>query len=152
MVDFIQSIKAGINAAETAQRNIAEIESVLDELNRQLADLSSGRVGVRPIKFQEPVDIFFKPTEAFRRKTYWGLAVTSKNGAPPKEVARWEVSTSGYPCTISLNPGTYVCTDKKGLEAALIELLKDPTVGGEIHRRMRTPVPLERDSDVQTDN
>lgn len=140
MVDFTQAIAVGIGAANAAAKNLAEIDSVFADLNDQLYKVTGRSIELRPMPFQEKFNVFSKPEQMFVRKSYMAIGIISSS-LPPKEIARWEVSPSGYPCTISFESGTSICSDKKGLENALADLLREPFVGQEITRRMQDPMP-----------
>lgn len=135
MFDFTKHLNVGLAAAEAAERNRAEIDGVFQELNKQLHDVTSGKVQIDRYDFHES----WKFTKDFRPLTYSGLAVFSPiSEGSPKEIAKWSMARAGYPCEIELPGNTkWFCEDKRGLEHALAELLQDPMVGETIQNYMR---------------
>lgn len=127
MVDFTKNLQIGLNAAKAAQDNRSEIDSVFEELNKQLLSATEGKVKINRCEFQEG----WQFTKNFKPVTYWALAVCSTS--PPirtTEIAKWKMERSGYPCQIELpGNGVWYCDNRAGLENALGRLLQDPLVG-----------------------
>ncbi|MEC4599256.1 hypothetical protein [Burkholderia vietnamiensis] len=139
MADFIKSLHVGLGAAKTAEENRAEIDAVFQELNRQLAEATEGKVQIRRAEFRKGLTF----TADFRPVMYWALIVESPyEGVKPTEIASWNMERSGYPCEIEIDSSSkWYCEDRNGLEAALGLLLQDPMVGETIQKYIRQPVP-----------
>lgn len=137
MIDFTKHLNIGLDAAKSAEANRAEIDSVFDELNKQLLSATGGKVKIQRLEFREP----WKYTKDFQPVSYFALAVCSANQTvKPTEIAKWTMARSGYPCEIELNGnGKWYCEDKSGLETALGTLLQDPLVGETIQKYIRMP-------------
>lgn len=132
MVDFAKNLEIGLNAAKAAQDNRNEIDAVFEELNKQLLSATKGKVRIERQKFHEPWS--FKKN--FQPITYSALVVCSTiSSIKPKEIAKWDMARSGYPCEIELpGNGKWYCDNKEGLETALGRLLQDPLVGETIQK------------------
>lgn len=139
MVDFIKSLHSGIAAAQSAEKNRAEIDSVFAELNRQLAQATNNTVAIHRAERHEQVDVFASIQTVFNRPKYWALMVGTPKGLCISEVARWETTESGYPCTIRMPSTVWMCVDKRGLESALSKLLQTSAVGEEIRKILAHP-------------
>lgn len=138
MVDFVKSLKTGLDAAKVAEDNREEIDAVFYELNRQLSEATKDKVQIKRGEFSEGLTF----TKDFRRIRYWALAVYSNfEGVAPTEIAKWSMERSGYPCSIEMGPSRWHCEDRAGLENALGFLLQDPVVGETIQRYIRMAPP-----------
>ncbi len=146
MVDFKEYFQKGLSAAEKAEVNKNEIDSVFDELNRQLDEATKGKIEISRVKFfasSTLADIAsLKP-----RETYLAIAAKNKNvkDCDYKELARWKIDRNGYPCMIIIDRDEMYCEDKVALEANMQRLLSDPTVGDTLYKLMNIS------SDVETD-
>ena len=143
MKDFLPSFQKGITAAQNAEKNRDEIDSVFSALNEQLAAATEGKVGISRKKYEHPID-FTKNTllQMLERKTYWALVVDFIPNAtvPPIQIARWDQSFTGFPCRVVFGNREYSCEDKAGLEGVLELLLADPEVGNELLKFMNRPL------------
>ncbi|WP_334063380.1 hypothetical protein [Alteromonas genovensis] len=132
MADFLTAYKRGLDAANKAERNRTEIKAVIKELNSQLKDATNDMVGIDIVLKDLPLrglaDI---AASSFRPLKYQALCVYNprKHQSDKVEIAKWEESENGYPCTITINNQRLKCTDKETLEMALEELLADPRTG-----------------------
>jgi hypothetical protein len=147
MVDFKKSFAAGIDSAKIAEANRAEIQSVFDEVNKQLEEVTDGTVFIDRRQYyvnntiQDLAAIAnFKPREVYH-------AVVASNPKVPesseKELANWKMSQDGYPCRIYIGSNHIVCEDKKALEGAVQELLSDTAVGEKLYQLMNLQIPKE---------
>lgn len=139
MTDFIGSFKKGLEAANLAAQNNAEIESVFATLNEQLSSVTQGKVKVRIETVTEPFDLLsLSPKEFYNRKTYTAITACNPLAATRRseELARWKVSESGYPCRVGLPGQEIYCQDRTALENALAQLLATPAAGKALQRVM----------------
>lgn len=141
MINFIGSIEAGLNAAKNAEKNKLEIQSVFDELNRQLNDKYKGLLFVDREEFYVN-DTFMdlaRIANLLDREKY--SAITAKNPLAKEyksfELAKWKMDRNGYPCQIIFGHTDKFCEDKASLEQALMELLREPTVGDKLYNAMK---------------
>jgi hypothetical protein len=151
MVDFKESFVQGMQAARTADENKKEIQTVFDELNRQLCKQTEGKLCIERKDFfmkgvlQNVVDAFnSKPIKKYS-------AIAAYNPKIPDsdclELARWKADRNGYPCQIDLDGEQMYCEDKIALESTLNELLRDPVIGNKLHKVMSTEVSAKTDNE-----
>lgn len=143
MVDFMGSINEGMNAAKQAEANKAEVKEVFAELNRQLSEVTDGKVTLDRAKFyKEDPSGYANITASLlgrARENYLGLGIghTNENYNLPKiEIAKWDMDKKGYPCTIKIGSDELYCEDRNALENALSNLMRDPDVGTAIFKYM----------------
>ena len=151
MVDFKKSFSAGINSAKAAEANRADIQSVFDEVNKQLEEVTEGTIFIERREYyvnntiQDLAAIAnLKPREVYH-------AVVALNPKVPKssekELANWKMSKDGYPCRIYIGNNQIVCEDKEALEGAMKELLSDTAVGEKLYQLMNLKIPKEESED-----
>jgi hypothetical protein len=142
MIDFIAAYKKGLNAAEIADKNQREIDSVFDDLNKQLAAATDGKVKII-IKGN-----YMSGIRAFLAQADEDLKVINKKYTPSDEkilalnpltkveegLAYWSQDRYGYPCKISYDNKVNICEDKSALEKTLATLLQDPIVGAALYK------------------
>ncbi len=69
-----------------------------------------------------------------------------------KELARWTPHPAGYPCQITIGSKIIYCEDKRGLERALLEMLRDPVVGATLQELQNLPIPEQVGTEVSADS
>ncbi|MGS7250327.1 hypothetical protein ACQ7NP_04250 [Pseudomonas anuradhapurensis] len=139
MADFIGSFKKGIEAANLALANKAEIDSVIKLLSDQLFEATDGKLRVKIEQKTEPFETFsVSPKDFFNRKTYLAISAFNPSAENPvsEELARWKIAESGYPCKVVLSDQEIYCQDKKALENALAHLLTTPAAGKALQQVM----------------
>ena len=144
MVNFVEAFKAGLNSAELAEKRKNEVESVFNELNKQLADATNGRIIIsRDQLIDRDNAMGIMSVLSGGNMTYYSAIVASNPFAKNsrKELARWTQDRAGYPCKITLDSETMYCQDKKGLENGLEKLLRDPVVGETLRGLQNIPLP-----------
>ena len=149
MIDFKASFTAGIDAAKIADKNRAEIQSVFDEVNKQLSEVTNGVI------YLDRKNYFVKNTlqdiaaiaNLRPRETYWAIVATNPKHieAEEKQLAKWKMDKNGYPARIFIDDYQIACEDRKALEKALQELLSDPTVGEKLFSLMNFQPTQEED-------
>ncbi len=134
MVDFIAAFNKGLDAAQIAEKNKREIDSVFDELNKQLANATKGNVNIQIRECEKVPD--FNPLSSridFRIIKYQAICAINPLFPFPqslaKEIATWSQDRTGYPCKISFGIKEHYCANKVALENALALMLQDPIVG-----------------------
>ena len=128
MTDFSVAFKKGQEAALAADVSRKEIDTVFNEVRKQLLAATDGSIEIirqERIKKNDPYVIkLFSPAEK-----YWSIDAINPKSDPSelitKELAMWEQAQSGYPCKISLGGTDSICHDKESLENALNWLLSD---------------------------
>ncbi|MCI5164607.1 MAG: hypothetical protein D3903_00615 [Candidatus Electrothrix sp. GM3_4] len=155
MTDFKESFRQGMQAAKTVDEDKKEIQTVFDELNRQLYEQSEGELCIERKDFfmkgvlQNVVDVL----NAKRIKKYSAIAASNPKipEADAIELARWKTDRNGYPCQIDLDGEQMYCEDKIALENTLNELLRDPEVGAKLYKVMTQDVPINDKTDNNTE-
>lgn len=156
MVDFKKSFNAGIDSAKFAEANRNEIQSVFDEINKQLEEVTEGTIFIDRKRYyvnntiQDLASIAnFKP-----RETYHAVVAVNPKvpNSPEKELANWKMSKDGYPCRIYIDNNHIACEDKKALEAAMQELLSDTSVGEKLYLLMNLQIPQEDSEEKPEDD
>lgn len=146
MANYKESFEIGIRAAEIAEANRAEILSVFLDLNIQLKEPTGGRIEIILAKLREP-EHKFQISLFIDIPTYWAIAARNPLAeSSVKEIAKWEQTKAGYPCTIKIGKDQIYCEDKLALQEGLAALLQDPAVGEILHNLMKLPVKKENSS------
>ncbi|MDR9425715.1 MAG: hypothetical protein RI567_10590 [Marinobacter sp.] len=145
MADFKKYFTKGLSAAEKAESNKNEIDSIFEELNSQLDEATDGKIEISRVKFYvsnalADIASLMKP-----RETYLAIAAKNKKvkGCDYKQLARWKIDRNGYPCVIIIDRDEMYCEDKVALESNLQQLLSDPTVGDTLYKLMSMPADAE---------
>lgn len=146
MADYIQAFKKGLEAAEAADRARKEIDSVFEDLDRQLREGTGGKIAIKRKEFEvKGMTTIWTPWTAgqflpgSQKETYWAIVAYNPQitNSPVKQLAIWRQARAGYPCKITWENVEHACEDKRGLEGALAMLLADPLVGETIHSLMQ---------------
>lgn len=149
MNQFSDALKTGIASARQAKFNTQEILSALTEVGEAVSELTDGKVSIVKLKVpagpSEPSTI----TAAALAIASMGIskpilvdAIFAKRKIAPLtqiELARMDMSSSGYPCTLIFAKGKYTCHDKEAWIKLLKELLASPEVGKAIIRLEKEP-------------
>lgn len=150
MVDFIKAFKEGQNAAEMAKKNGLEIESIFEELNKQLTKATDGiihiKMGWAGLSFMNHIGDLLEPDVEIDQEqgNYRGsyeiiFAENTQINSSEIEIAKWSKSLEGYPCKITLANNVHYCENKMSLEITLAEMLQDPIVGEQLSKLMQLP-------------
>lgn len=137
MIDFKASFALGIEAAKVAEKNKIEIQSVFDEVNKQLSEVTGGVIYLDRKKYY--VNNILQDMAAIAnvrpREIYWAIVAINQKytEASEKELAKWDMDKNGYPARIFIDNYQVACEDKKALEKALQRLLCDATVGEKLY-------------------
>ncbi len=150
MVDFVAAFKHGLDTAEEAINNRAEIDAVFTALNEQIGQASEQRLKLSRREFFErtaPLDF------SHEREKYQAIAAEHREimDTPIVELARWSAARSGYPCVLSFDEMEYECQHKADLEEALCHLLADTRIGEKLFRLLQLD-PAELNTDFQKDS
>lgn len=151
MADFKKAFNIGINSAEKAERSKQQVNEVFIELNRQLAEVSNGKLAIVIVNESEASDILSGTLGSIA--TMLAAANNAALNAPKvisaknpkakepkyKKLAGWKQDRAGYPCVISYGSKEFYCDDKEALESSLSDLLQDPIVGDTLHKLMQLP-------------
>ncbi|MGE6473455.1 hypothetical protein [Serratia proteamaculans] len=138
MVDFIESFNKGLSAAQQAEKNKEEIFSVLDSLNKQLAQVSDGKVKIDILQKSVPLfEMFTNPKTTAKPYSFLAAFNPLAEIYKPSELAKWHLDSNGYPCLITAEDGQIYCEDKSGLERGLQMLISSPEVGEKIYSVMK---------------
>jgi hypothetical protein len=133
MVDFVEALRSGIDAAEVAEKNKQEIAGVFGELNRQLADGFDGQVLIGTGTARNLVTAILNVTTRYGRGAIFA-SNPKKSDEQSLDLAGWYSGVNGYPCIIALLDREVSCEDRQALEETLKQMLASPDVGGKIRR------------------
>ena len=137
MSDFKSAFNKGIQAAEAADAANKEIDLVFQDLNKQLAEATVGKLTIRRQLLERPrersLEQYLPPSGPFEAwlppDTYWALvAVNPKIESSYDELCEWDSDSAGYPCTLTWGFEKHYCENKQSLEDTLSELLRDPII------------------------
>lgn len=128
MTDFVKAFKTGVEAAEKVQLARKEIESIIDDLSTQIAKETNGKLQIYRTTLPEQVPPGFIPFGTPR--TYEAIVAINPEiqKSPLKELAKWSMARTGYPCKLIWGDQEITCIDKVGLEKAFIDLISDPII------------------------
>lgn len=132
MVNFLDSFKQGLLAAEKSIANKQEIDGVINSLSKQLGEATGGNLKIFICEKPKPISGFFDVRSAEQTLLSRQLVIAAVNPQAdygPKPLAEWGVDESGYPCRITMEDTEVYCEDKESLEKALAYLLSTPETG-----------------------
>jgi hypothetical protein len=134
MIDFVESFKIGIDNAEQANENSKEIADVFDKLNSQLGNATHKKLNIKRQELPMPGNLFSSLNSP--PLTYFAIVAENPKSAisQTRELAKWHEARTGYPCKITFGNNELHCEDKTALEYGLSELLRDPVIGGILHK------------------
>jgi len=151
MVDFKKSFAAGIDSAKIAEVNRAEVQSVFNEVNKQLEEVTAGTIFIeRKVYYvNNTIQDLAAIANFTPREVYHAIVASNPKvpGSSEKELANWKMAKDGYPCRIYLGSDHIVCEDKIALEGAIQELLSDTAVGEKLYQLMNLQIPKEESVD-----
>ena len=144
MGKFTDALQEGIKAAEDVRKAKNEIDSVFDELNKEIQGKYGSQIQIIRKYMSKTVNVpmssrglldslaremttLFPETKEIK---YWAIVATfvQKENIKEKQLALWEPSETGYPCEIKIAEVANRCEDKEALEEALLEMLKNPSI------------------------
>jgi hypothetical protein len=143
-VNFENSFKKGLEAAEAASRTNLEIDSVFKELNEQIQSATSGRIGIELKRRRDSMAalshfITAKGSPDIKPNTYI-VAVNKLAGGKEEDLAQFERASAGYPCHLSYEDQEVYCNDKLALEKHLSTMLSNVDIGKQLARLLSLPV------------
>ncbi|MGO2154589.1 MAG: hypothetical protein ACTH5V_02350 [Serratia proteamaculans] len=144
MKDFKNSVLAGITAAKKAADNRNEINSVIEELNSQIKEVSDDKASFGITSYYRQTNnnalvAFISIAERMtsqKSEQYNALCVFDNEGKNGIEIAEWSQDDYGYPCTIKYNGQKFFCSNKTELEESLAKLLKEVKAGNAILKQI----------------
>lgn len=144
MTDFRTAFEAGQDAAIKAELARKEIDSVFAEVQKQLTEITKGKVEIYRQEFEKrPEGVPFAITFFGPKEKYWAVAARNPMAEDNKsrQLAIWDEGRGGYPCTVSWGGMDRTCHDREALEECLASLLADPVVGDKLRRLILLPPP-----------
>lgn len=128
MSDFKSALKQGFDAAERAKLARKEIESVLNNLQKDILESSDGKllISLQQLADHQLGAVFGYPS------FFWALVAQNPKvkNSDSRELAKWKNTSNGYPCTITWGDQERQCQNRVALEECLAEMLRTPEVGG----------------------
>lgn len=136
MANFKESFTRGLEAAAEASARIAEIDSVFEDMNLQVSEITGGKVNLeRETRYKSPLGVIGQTLalagEPFKREQVTYIVATNplSDGYSSFDVALWVGDSRGYPCKVSFGGQSFLCEDKAALEAVLSQMLAWPETG-----------------------
>ncbi|QXH77457.1 hypothetical protein [Pseudomonas salmasensis] len=148
MADFKNSFDLGLKAAEAAAAKLAEIDSVFEEMNRQISEASEGKIAIsRESRYSNSINALLgagifsnnKKSEKPELTTYIVAKNPLSESSTKADIGEIETNKKGYPCEIRFGSDKFLCEDKVALEKVLSIMLSDPDVGKELARLINLP-------------
>ncbi|WP_221800539.1 hypothetical protein [Oceanobacter mangrovi] len=139
MADFKSFLDIGLSKADKAAENIKEIHAVLDDLNRQIKEATTGTVSIgitQGTKEKDMFQVIISQGIGSRYINTTFLSAFNDEVGTEKELAEFKISDDGYPCKISIGEITKSYQDKESLIEGLEELLSTTRVGKAIREVM----------------
>lgn len=147
MNQFTEAVRAGIQSANEAAVNMAEIREAIAELSQAVREVSEGLVEVKRVQIPAsvPGNPFTAVVEALGRVKMVDALNLQRKVAPKStvELARIDISPSGYPCDVIFGTKKLTCYDKKSLVEVLAEVLASPTAGKALINLMNMKPEIE---------
>ena len=129
MLSFKDYINAGLLAHQTQQAERDEISLTLQDLDNDVTEVTQGAVGIKLEKLNTG-NLVMRSGKLVHEDPYTAI-VLYKRAKPEdfREVARWEQSDAGYPCSVITDDERFVCMDRASLVETLGSLLVQPSFG-----------------------
>lgn len=150
MVDFKLALKKGLDAAEKAEANRKEIESVLEGLNEQLWEETEGKLEiVQELDYKDKnafvraafvVGSLSNHTTDLQMVNYLSCKNPSSNNTNKLKLSEFRIGRAGYPCELKIGAEEMFCEDKQAFEEALGYLLSDPVAADKMYKVMQYEV------------
>jgi hypothetical protein len=142
--NFETSFKKGLEAAEAASKINKEIDSILEELDRQIESASGGKINIVCKQKRDNLSalgglLSASPFEPIKYKNYI-VAINRAAAEREEDLATFERASHGYPCYLSYGDQTVYCNDKEALEKQLSIMLADVNIGKKLTRLINWPV------------
>ncbi|RMO87065.1 hypothetical protein ALQ32_01006 [Pseudomonas syringae pv. tagetis] len=126
-MSFLDSLKAGMEKANAADKKLNQVSELLTQLSKEISDFSD-----MPIKISRATSVIGHSkmiSEAlnsnFIREYFTDdrLLLVNVLKNHEMEIAKWRQHLSGYPCILGFEGGEYVCMNIEDLESAFHILL-----------------------------
>lgn len=123
-MNFLDSIKLGVDKAKEADAAKVEVDNVFKEINEELRHFDKSKI----IKISRSMSLGAKAvtissflsatTSEYRLEDVITLHVGGGGGSELVEVAKWRQHLDGFPCTLSFEGEEFVCTTSEDLKSA----------------------------------
>lgn len=129
MMDFTQSLKIGLQAAQEQIEKRNEIQTVFRHLSEQISQYLKFNIEIFPdgqalvMTTKESIDI--TPP---KRKVLPRLRASKHK----KYLASWADTDDAYPCSIAYGNEEFLCENKKDLELALSTMLQNADIAEQL--------------------
>lgn len=135
MSDFRTAFNEGLDAAQKAEASRLEIDSVFEDLNQQLTEVSKGKLAIGRSEVQRTRSWMVQIAEALQSpEMYWVIIARNPTieGSSSQQLCEWESGRAGYPCKLTWGGDEYYAEDKQALEHTLSNLLRDPIIAARL--------------------
>ena len=136
MSNYQEALTKGMKLVNDSKNGRQEIQQIFDSLNKSIKEMTNG-IEIK----REIIDDLFKirlksSKDNVDRKHH---ALVASNGEKYVELAKWNETFDGYPCTIKFENCAIIGTNKKTLETGLQKLLKNIDIANMIYKMMNNP-------------
>ncbi|MGF6518638.1 hypothetical protein ABH912_006104 [Pseudomonas sp. BT76 TE3572] len=143
-INFENSFKKGLEAAEAATKVNMEIDLIFKDLDDQIKSASDGKISIVFKRKRDSLGalagfISNSFQEPMKFKTYI-VAVNEAAGGKEEDLAVFERASHGYPCHLSYGDQAIYCNDKAALEKQLSTMLANVNIGKQLTRLLNWPV------------
>ena len=145
METFTEAYKAGLEASQSVDEYIEEINMVFENLKTEILSSTNGKIAIERgtalrRRRRTGLDIMLKPFEEQRIRY---KAILAKNTESSVEIplAEYTIDRKGYPVTIIWADIEESCLTKEGLTSTLEDLLSDPSTGKKLRKLLATKTP-----------
>lgn len=117
MMDFTQSLKIGLQAAQEQIEKRNEIQAIFRHLSEQISQHLQFEIEISPIN-----DLLIGKR----------LTLKNKSNDNISWLAKWSDTDGAYPCSIHYGNEEFLCENKKDLELALSTMLQNADVAKQL--------------------
>lgn len=124
-----EALTKGIEAAESAEANRAEILSVLNDLSDVLKNYLGVDCSVELVNQKA-----MKPGSLSFINTGWDFVDLNIDGQRPERLFKIKMSEDGYPVNVNYQAMDETAFDKGAFEASISEVISDTTFGKKLFK------------------
>lgn len=112
-MDFTQSLKIGLQAAQEQIENRSEIQTIFRHLSTQISEYLQFEIKIYP-----------------QNHVLFGqhLILTDQASDNILRLAQWSDTDGAYPCSIRYDNEEFICENKQDLELALSNMLQNTNI------------------------
>lgn len=121
MMDFTQSLKIGLQAAQEQIEKRNEIQTIFHHLSEQISQYLRFEIKIYPRTYHDTV---------YRKEKR--IIIINELNHRSRWLAVWSDTDGAYPCSIHYGNEAFLCENKKDLELALSTMLQNADVAKQL--------------------